>query len=81
MPIGCVWPIIFSNPHTNYQSCLWGVNTIYTLFQFFTRFEKWQLFGFDGYFFTGFRVPAGIAFIFFNIKAAKSPNFDAFALG
>ncbi len=65
--------MIDSNPDTR--------SIIYPIFQFFTRFEKWELFGTYGNFVTGFRVSARVTFVFFYKKAAQSPDFDTLAPG
>jgi hypothetical protein len=43
---------------------------IHPFLELFSGFEKRELFGFDGYFFTGFGVSACVTFVFLHEKAA-----------
>jgi hypothetical protein len=48
--------------------------------EFLATFEKREFFRFDGDFFTGFGVPARIAFVFLDEKAAETADFNPVSL-
>ena len=52
---------------------------IHPFLELLAALEKREPFGRDFNLVTGFRVPAHIAFVFLDMKTAKSPDFDPFS--
>jgi hypothetical protein len=57
-----------------------GTLEIDSFFELFSAFEEGKLLGADLHRFSGFRIPAGIIFICFNVEAAESPDFNPVVL-
>jgi hypothetical protein len=49
---------------------------IHAFFEFFASFEKRKSLGFDHHFFTGLGVPAGVAIVGLDEKAAQAPDLN-----
>jgi hypothetical protein len=57
------------------------LSQIHPFFEFFATTKKRQLFGFDLYRFAGFGIATGIGLVIFYKNAAKTSNFNSFAIG